>query len=271
MAVTVLDPTVEIAGPQTIPWNLPFTFGVYLTSDITVQKKTSGGTITTMVEGGGSDYTIALNSTTELPSDGQIDFNANLASGDTIIATRCPPLTQPFEPRNFGAWAARSVEEQLDRTIHMIQCLQDQVNRSFKVDPFDYTDDPDDLLAVLPFSLVTRPKTFHFHTEVPYSGQVFGHHWCANELTFVSGRGVTGIVAAPSSTINFYFGTDVTAGAAMYTGDETITDETVGDALSTPDVATVIPAGNWFWMEIITQTSIANFLDVTIRFTEEQT
>lgn len=54
------------------------------------------------------------------------------ASGETLIIRRKPPLTQAVDLATNDAFPAQTVEDQLDKAVHIDQYLQEQIDRSIK-------------------------------------------------------------------------------------------------------------------------------------------
>jgi hypothetical protein len=129
--MTILNQTVSTTyngNGATTTFTIPFTF--FDTDEVTVTLIAADGTETLQVEGALQDYTLtgAVPPGTPLPTT--VTMNVAPASGAFLRVKRVMELTQPVDITNSAAWDADSVEGQWDRTVAMIQGLDDKADRA---------------------------------------------------------------------------------------------------------------------------------------------
>jgi parallel beta-helix repeat protein len=125
--------TTRRAGPfngNGVTTSFPFTFKVFTTADIAVQRLSGGITYALVL---GSDYSVTLNPNQESSPGGSITYPVSgtpLASGETLVAIGALPYDQTFEFPQGGNYRAQNHEDALDRTVAQIQQAIEVLGRS---------------------------------------------------------------------------------------------------------------------------------------------
>ena len=109
-----------------------YTFKVFASSEIKVIVRTdSTGSESVRAEGSGStNYAV---SGVGDASGGTVTFVTAPASGETVVILRDTALTQATDYQPADPFPAESHEDALDKLTHIVQEVQEEVDRSFKV------------------------------------------------------------------------------------------------------------------------------------------
>ena len=110
----------------------PYSFKVAQAVDMQVIVRSATGVETVKVFGSDQDYTISgLNSAT----GGNVTMNVAPSATETILLRRATVQTQPVDLVENDPFSAETVESAFDRSIAIVQELQEEVNRSIKLSP----------------------------------------------------------------------------------------------------------------------------------------
>lgn len=145
--MTVQNTSIRKAGPSAcngITTAFPFTFKVFLTSDVVVTYTNLSAVEVTLTLG--TDYTVALNSDQNTTPGGTVTLLTAPASGTYITLTSAITNTQNLALTNAGGFYPTSINDALDRVVILIQQLAEQVSRSVKVS-VSSTTNPDQLVS----------------------------------------------------------------------------------------------------------------------------
>lgn len=111
-----------------------FNFRIFAASELRVVRADTEGNETVLALT--TNYTVPTSSIDA--ASGQITLTAgNLPAGYTLLIRRVLPLTQGTDLRNTGAAYRETLERMQDRAIMLMQQLQNQLTRSFKLSEFD--------------------------------------------------------------------------------------------------------------------------------------
>lgn len=136
--------TSPFAGNDTTgPW--AFTFKTFDEADLEVVKLVSGVESVLVLN---TDYTVSLNGDQEASPGGDITTTANVATGETLVIRRVVEALQGVDLVQGGAFNPSVLEDALDRLTMLAQQLEEEVDRSVKVD-LTSGDDPDTLVATI--------------------------------------------------------------------------------------------------------------------------
>lgn len=113
----------------------PFSFKVFDKTNVQVTLTDSAGTETVLVLD--SDYSVGVNADQTVSPGGAVTYAATLAIGKKLTITGALPNTQPTSLPNNGPFYPSTLENALDRAEIQIQQLQEQVDRSLKVNVSD--------------------------------------------------------------------------------------------------------------------------------------
>ena len=136
------------AGPYTgndLTTNFAYAGNIFEDSDLEVWQETIATGVQAQLSLGGGDYTVTGAGG---DSGGDVVFSPALASTFQIVILTVLPLTQETDLKNQGAWLPEVQEDQFDRDTMNMQRLQEQIDRSVKVDETSSTD-PADLISDL--------------------------------------------------------------------------------------------------------------------------
>jgi len=155
MSITSSD---RISGPFTgndVTTALPFTFKVFLDSDLQVLKRiTATGVESELVLT--TDYTVTLNANQDANPGGTVTLNVALPTGSTAFITSDIAVTQPTDITNQGGFYPKVITDALDRATIQIQQLSDDIDRSIKIPATDTT------TTDLPSSVARASRYFIF-------------------------------------------------------------------------------------------------------------
>lgn len=109
-----------------------YTWLIYAKDELEVVKRDASGSESVLVEG--SDYTV-----TGVADDsgGTVELTSAPASGETLVIVRNSPLTQLTELVESGKFPSDTIEKMVDRAIMLIQQLQEQLDRTIKLNVTD--------------------------------------------------------------------------------------------------------------------------------------
>lgn len=110
----------------------PFAFKVFTSADLLVVRLDTDTDIETELVLD-TDYTVSLNSNQNASPGGDVVLSANLATGYTLVITSAVQNLQPVDLTNQGGFYPKTQSEALDRSIILIQQLQEQLDRCPKV------------------------------------------------------------------------------------------------------------------------------------------
>lgn len=145
--MTVQNTSIRKAGPSAcngITTAFPFTFKVFLTSDVVVTYTNLSAVEVTLTLG--TDYTVTLNSDQNTTPGGTVTLLTAPASGTYITLTSQVTNTQNLALTNAGGFYPTSINDALDRVVILIQQLAEQVSRSVKVS-VSSTTNPDQFVS----------------------------------------------------------------------------------------------------------------------------
>ena len=134
MTISTQDSKVNYQGNgQTTVFQIPFPF--LENNQIYVQKKDAEGNLINYTYA--TDYTVTGAGE---ENGGSVTLNVAPEQGSTISIYRDVPLTQEVDYRENEIFPAETHEEALDKLTMEVQQLQEQLDRSFKVDRFSDVD-----------------------------------------------------------------------------------------------------------------------------------
>lgn len=109
----------------------PFAFKVFTTADVRVTLTDAAGVETTLTLG--ADYTVTLNSNQDSNPGGTVTTTQAYGSGNLVTLTSALQNLQPITLTNNGGFYPQVIDDALDRLTIMVQQLDEQVSRSYKV------------------------------------------------------------------------------------------------------------------------------------------
>ena len=134
MTISTQDSKVNYQGNgQTTVFQIPFPF--LENNQIYVQKKDAQGNLINYTYG--TDYTVTGAGE---ENGGSVTLNVAPEQGSTISIYRDVPLTQEVDYRENEIFPAETHEEALDKLTMEVQQIQEQLDRSVKVDRFSDVD-----------------------------------------------------------------------------------------------------------------------------------
>ena len=134
MTISTQDSKVNYQGNgQTTVFQIPFPF--LENNQIYVQKKDAQGNLINYTYA--TDYTVTGAGE---ENGGSVTLNVAPEQGSTISIYRDVPLTQEVDYRENEIFPAETHEEALDKLTMEVQQIQEQLDRSFKVDRFSDVD-----------------------------------------------------------------------------------------------------------------------------------
>lgn len=108
----------------------PFSFKVFVSSDLTVVRATNGVETTLALD---SDYTAALNTDQDGNPGGSITTSVALATGSTLIISSDIAELQETELTNLGGFYPEVITAALDKLTILVQQIQEQMDRCLKL------------------------------------------------------------------------------------------------------------------------------------------
>ena len=134
MTISTQDSKVNYQGDgQTTVFQVPFPF--LENNQIYVQKKDAEDNLINYTYG--TDYTVTGAGE---ENGGSVTLNVAPEQGSSISIYRNVPLTQEVDYRENEIFPAETHEEALDKLTMEVQQIQEQLDRSFKVDRFSDVD-----------------------------------------------------------------------------------------------------------------------------------
>jgi len=118
---------------------ITFTFKVFATSEIELIQTTDAGVDSTLTEGGGNDYTVALNADQNTNPGGTITLTSVSTSNYLYTATSSVQNLQPTNLTNLGGFLPATLNNTFDRLTILIQQVLNRVDRSIKIPLSDGT------------------------------------------------------------------------------------------------------------------------------------
>lgn len=112
---------------------ITFNFKIFDTDEILLVQTTDAGVESTLVEGGGNDYTVTLNADQNTSPGGVITLTAVSTSGYFYTATSAVENLQPTNLTNLGGFLPATLNNTFDRLTILVQQVLNKVNRSIKI------------------------------------------------------------------------------------------------------------------------------------------
>jgi len=180
----------------------PFTFKVFLTSDVVVTLTDVNGNLTVLNLG--TDYSVSLNSNQDSNPGGTVNTTASWATGYSITLTSGIPALQSVVLTNTGGFYPDVLNGELDRLTILIQQVSEIQSRT----PYVPVSSPAGISLALPF---------------PQATQVIG--WDATGLKLTSYNISSQISAASASLLSsgLYYGATSTTSITIATGSISFT------------------------------------------------
>ena len=128
-----LSATVRRAGPfsgNDVTTVFPFTFRVFASTDLLVNRTTAGVTTTLVLT---TNYSVALNPDQNASPGGSITLGVALATGSTLVIVGNLPYDQPLDLPSGGNFSPGAQENAFDRAVMQIQQLKDSADSSLRV------------------------------------------------------------------------------------------------------------------------------------------
>ncbi len=119
------------AGPYAgngVVTNFAFTFRMFSADDLVATVADADGVETVLDNG--VDYTGTLNADQSATPGGSITLATALASGKTLVITSAVEASQGTNLTNAGGFYPDVIETALDRTVVLVQQLQELINRA---------------------------------------------------------------------------------------------------------------------------------------------
>jgi len=227
MSITSSD---RISGPFTgndVTTALPFTFKVFLDSDLQVLKRiTATGVESELVLT--TDYTVTLNANQDANPGGTVTLNVALPTGSTAFITSDIAVTQPTDITNQGGFYPKVITDALDRATIQIQQLSDDVDRSIKIPATDTT------TTDLPSSVDRASRYFIFDEN----GAITVSTSSADVQLILDNKASVDAVAGDIANVNTV-ATDITNVNTVATNLSIINDNAVNIGLVGDDIANV--------------------------------
>ncbi len=124
---------------------IPFTFKVFATSDVVVLQTTDLGVETTLTEGAGNDYTVALNADQNTSPGGTITLTAVSTTDYLYVATSAVTNLQAVSITNLGAFLPSVLNTVFDKLTILVQQIVSKADRSLKIPLSDGSSSTTDL------------------------------------------------------------------------------------------------------------------------------
>ena len=106
-------------------------FKIFASTELKVYVRSSAGVETLKSEGSGSaNYSVT---NVGVAAGGNVVFVTAPASGETVVIVRDTALTQGTDYQPADPFGAADHEDALDKLTHIVQEVQEEVDRSFKV------------------------------------------------------------------------------------------------------------------------------------------
>ena len=109
----------------------PFTFKVFVASDLVVTRANTTGAETVLTLG--TDYTVTLNANQNTNPGGTVTLTSPLASNFRLVITSAVPNLQPVDITNNGGFYPKVINDALDRVTILAQQIALDASRSVKV------------------------------------------------------------------------------------------------------------------------------------------
>lgn len=160
-----------------------------------------------------SNYTLNLNADQQDNPGGDVTFNVAPADQDSIVLIREVPETQETDYGVYDSFPSQRLEEDLDKAVMLIQQLQEQVDRAYKV-PIDGVTPPEPASTVTGDLLVTGNVASNTSTTVGSAsvggdltviGTIIGDIRIGDFVSHAKGSIVAGVVAGEgviNTTVN---------------------------------------------------------------------
>ncbi len=132
--MTIQNTAIRKAGPSQgngVNAAFPFTFKVFLTSEVLVTYLNASSVESTLIMG--VDYTIGLNSDQNASPGGSVTMLWTPATGTYVTLTSQVPNTQNLALTNSGGFYPSSINDALDRVVIQVQQLAERLSRSLKL------------------------------------------------------------------------------------------------------------------------------------------
>lgn len=144
MTVTNSDRSTSAVGTDTVGQEIPFSFPINETSDITVRSRvTATGDPTPLTET--TNYTVTINGDT----GGTVTMVTAVATTAELHIERNTPVTQLLDLVQGGSFSAEDIEEGFDKSTRIAADNADGVARSISIPPTD----PSTITTELPNSV----------------------------------------------------------------------------------------------------------------------
>lgn len=139
MTISTEDRTTTPKLGNGVWTEIPFTFKIFQTSEIVLKQTTTAGVESTLTEGAGNDYTVALNADQNSNPGGTITLTAVSTTGYYYTATSAVSNLQTTNITNLGGFFPATINNALDRLTILIQQVLSSVDRSIKIPLSDGT------------------------------------------------------------------------------------------------------------------------------------